>query len=1129
MSWALGRPLIWGPVDGDQTATFALPAGTVTFLLSDIEGSTRLWQDEPEVMAGAVSEHYALLREAVSRHGGVWPVEQGEGGSMVAAFSRGSDAVAAALELQRCIRTHEWPDGLALRVRVALHTAEAQLRDEGNDFGLALSRCARLRELAHGGQVLVSRATHDLVVDRLPTGARLADRGVHRLRDLGRPEHVHELLDEDDPQEFPALRSLDVLPNNLPDQLTSFVGRVGELREIQTALDSTRLLTLTGAGGCGKTRLALQTAADAVDRYLDGSWWVELAPLADAEQIGPALAAALGVRPLPGQTALDAAVSHLTGRCALLVLDNCEHLLEASATVAEAVLRAGPAVAVLATSRAPLGVAGETNWRVPSLSLPAERTHEPVDALAQSDAVRLFIERALKVRPNFAITNDNAPFVAGICHALDGIPLAIELAAARVRLMTVEEISAALTDRFRLLTGGTRSALPRQQTLRASVDWSYELLSEAECTLLRRLAVFTGGWTLDLAEEVTPGDGLERYSVLDVLSSLVDKSLVLVEGRERSTRYRLLETVRQYALDHLAQSPEAPAVRDRHRDALLALAERVEAHLVTVDQHWWLRTLAAENANLTQALERAAQTDPDKALRLAVALTFYWKLQGRFVAAETGYARALDAAAPDAPLRARALWARAYLMAYAGGYEEAVEYAQVALELAEAANDRSTTARALDVLGTVTMFADPRETRPGQERSVTLARESGDDWCLADATQILGFTYAIEGRRDEALVVAEEVLPLIERMGYREFLAWHWQLAAMGDLESANWAACETHCERSIAAAREVGEPVSEGIAQAYLSYADLLRGRRDEALHRLAVANDGAVRSGAGMAAGVLGYMLAWAEAANGGHAAALQRLEPLITTGLDGGYMLSFALHFQAEIMRAHGERAESASAAREALEVAERTGGSWVIALASLGLACVSLDSERWSEADGYVHHALEAIEARSLVVPIPDALELLAEVATGLHSDHEAARLLGAATQARERHDLARSARQAERVEPLEQTLRERVDLGGLEAALAEGRALEPSQAVTWARRARGERKRPPGGWESLTPTELEVARHAADGLTNPQIGEQMFITRGTVKTHLSHIYTKLGLQNRSELAAQAARRELEPGG
>lgn len=1122
---ALGRPLIWGDVEGSQTATFALPAGTVTFLLSDIEGSTRLWQDEPEAMAHAVPEHYALLEEAVALHGGVRPVEQGEGDSIVAAFSRGSDAVAAALEIQRRMGAHAWPEGPALRVRVALHTAEAQLRDEGNYFGLALSRCARLRELAHGGQVLLSGATHDLVVDRLPTGARLADRGLHRLRDLGRPEHVHELLDEDAPQEFPALRSLDALPNNLPGQLTSFVGRVTELREIQAALEGTRLLTLTGAGGCGKTRLALQTAADTVDRFPDGSWWVELAPVLDPEQLGSALAAALGVRPLGGQTPLEAAVFHLAGQRALIILDNCEHLLEASAAAGEALLRGAPGVAILATSRAPLGIAGETSWRVPSLSLPAERMPEPVEGLAQSDAVRLFIERALKVRPNFSISNDNAAAVAGICHALDGIPLAIELAAARVRLMAVEEIAAALADRFRLLTGGARGALPRQQTLRASVDWSYELLEEDERRLLRRLAVFTGGWTLDLAEEVTAGEGLERLAVLDLLGSLVDNSLVLVEDGEPSTRYRLLETVRQYALDHFGQSPDEQPVRDRHRDSLLALAEEVEPHLGRADQHLWLRTLAAEDSNLTSALEHAAQTDPDKALRLAVALTFYWKLGGRFAAAESGYAQALDAAPADAPLRARALWGRAYLMVYAGGYDEATEYGEEALELAEAAGDRSTMARALDAMGTVTLLFDPKGTRRGQERSLALARESGDEWCVADATQILAWTYLWESRHEEVLATEEEVFPLIERMGYREQLAWHWCGAAAGACESADWAACEEHCRMAIAAAREVGEPTTEGAAQWYLARADLLRGRPERALERLEAATERAVRAGAGLVTGLLGCTLARAEAANGQAAEALRRLEPEIATGLDGGYMLGYALQVQANVQCALGDRDLAASSARQAVEVAERTGASWVLALAYMCLASVSLDMKQWSEADGHVHRALEVIETRSLVALIPDGLELLAEVAGGLHSDEEAARLLGAAEEARTRHELVRSEAQRPRIATLEQTLRERLGSEGLERAYSEGRALDAREGVAWARRARGERKRPPGGWESLTPTELEVVRHTATGLTNPQIGELMFITRGTVKVHLSHIYAKLGLRNRSELAAEAARRQL----
>ncbi len=410
---AVARPNVWGGglpgIAEKSETTFALPAGTVTFLLTDIEESTRLWEAHAEAMAEAVPAHYALLSDAVGRHGGVRPVEQGEGDSIVAAFSRASDALAAALDAQRALAVQVWPAGLKLRVRIALHTAEAQLRDEGNYFGVALSRCARLRAIAHGGQTLLSRAVHDLVLERLPDGVVLVDLGSHRLRDLGRPEHVFLLSHPELPASGEPLRSLDALPNNLPEQLTSFVGREEELRDIGDALAETRLLTLTGAGGCGKTRLAAQAAADALDRFPDGAWWIELAPLADPEAVGPTLGEAIGVKPLPGQSSLEAAVAHLAGARALIVLDNCEHLLEACATSADALLRGCQGVKVLATSRAPLGVAGETHWRVPSLSLPSQLQTEPVEAVAQSDAVRLFIERAMKVRPNFAVDAANAP------------------------------------------------------------------------------------------------------------------------------------------------------------------------------------------------------------------------------------------------------------------------------------------------------------------------------------------------------------------------------------------------------------------------------------------------------------------------------------------------------------------------------------------------------------------------------------------------------------------------------------------------------------------------------------------------------------------------------------------------
>jgi class 3 adenylate cyclase len=445
----LARPLRWGPLvepGSSQQTRLNLPAGTVTFLLTDIEGSTRLWETDSEAMSVAVARSYSVLEDAIGSHGGVRPVEQGEGDSVVAAFARASDALVAALAAQTTLHAEAWPTTRPLRVRIALHTADAQLRDEGNYFGQAVNRCARLRAIAHGGQTLLSRATHDLVVDRLPVGVELADCGVHRLRDLGRPEQVFAAVRGGVPATLEPLRSLDSLPNNLPDQLTSFVGRERELDDVRDALAPTRLLTLTGAGGCGKTRLALQAAADLVERWPDGAWWVELAPLVAGELIGSALAGVLDAPELPGRSALEAAVDRLAGHRALVVLDNCEHLLEPAAGVAEALLRGCPNVTVLATSRAPLGVGGEADWRVPSLSLPAERSPEPVDAVAQSDAVRLFIERAAKVRPNFAVNAQNAPAIAQICHDLDGIPLAIELAAARVRVLSPVQISAGLGD-----------------------------------------------------------------------------------------------------------------------------------------------------------------------------------------------------------------------------------------------------------------------------------------------------------------------------------------------------------------------------------------------------------------------------------------------------------------------------------------------------------------------------------------------------------------------------------------------------------------------------------------------------------------------------------------------------------
>ena len=487
-----------------------LPTGTVTFLFTDVEGSTKLWEAYPHAMKSALQRHDDLLREVIEARQGY--VFKTVGDAFCAAFATATDALHAALNVQVSLQQETWGETGPLKVRMALHTGEAQERD-GDYFGPALSRVARLQSTGGGGQTLLSDVTHDLCRDALPPEAVLQDLGQHRLKDLGRPEQVFQLCHPSLPADFPPLNSLDnpALPNNLPQQVTSFIGREKEMAEIAALLGNTRLLTLTGSGGSGKTRLSLQVAADLLDGTGDGVWLVELAPLSDPALVPQAVAAVLGVKEETGKTLTQTLTAYLKGRRLLLVLDNCEHVLDACARLADSIIRACPQVQILASSREGLGIAGEQTYRVPSLSLPSSSLAATPESLSQYEAVSLFVARALAHQPAFAVTNANAPALASACLRLDGIPLAIELAAARVRSLSVEEINSRLDNRFRLLTGGSKTALPRQQTLRALIDWSYDLLTDQEKTLLRRLSVFAGGWTLAAAESVcSDNDDVEK-------------------------------------------------------------------------------------------------------------------------------------------------------------------------------------------------------------------------------------------------------------------------------------------------------------------------------------------------------------------------------------------------------------------------------------------------------------------------------------------------------------------------------------------------------------------------------------------------------------------------------------------
>lgn len=597
----------------------SMPVGTVTFLLTDIEGSTRLWEADPAAMDVALSRHDRILREAIESHSGTVVTSRGEGDSFFAVFASAISALVAAGAAQRRLGAERWPAGTTIRVRMALHTGEGDLRNGEYRGDVAINRCARLRGAAHGDQVLVTRATRDLAAPYLRGGLEFHDLGEHRLRDLAAPEHIYQLAGQGLPTNLDPILTLERANNNLPVQLTSFVGRQEELARICELTSRIRIVTLIGAAGTGKSRLALQAAAEMVERFPDGAWLVELAALSDQRLVAQQVATALH------QPELD--LDRLRSKTLLILLDNCEHLIDGCAALIASLVQACPQIVVLATSREPLNITGELTLRIP-----------PMDP---ADATRLFVERAELARPEQAITDQELPTVAAICDRLDGIPLAIELAAARVRGMAPAEILERLQDRFRLLTGHSRNALERHQTLRDAMAWSYDLLDSSEQTLFRQLSVFSGGWRLTSAEAVC-GVGLsDGVDISDLVLTLVDKSLVLVDS-QRSSRYRMLETLRQFGQDELDEAGERPELERRHGEHFLSLAASADWPTET----WWLDPRVADVAedldNIRAALEWSRADRPEVHLGLVVGAAPLWVALGRFAEGKSALIEALE-------------------------------------------------------------------------------------------------------------------------------------------------------------------------------------------------------------------------------------------------------------------------------------------------------------------------------------------------------------------------------------------------------------------------------------------------------------------------------------------------------
>ena len=841
-----------------------LPTGTVTFLLSDIEGSTRLLGQLGDRYPPLLETHQRLLRGAFAA--GEGREVSTEGDSMFFVFPSAPQAVAAAVGAQRALRAHQWPEDGVIRVRIGLHTGEGILGGD-NYVGIDLHRAARIMAAGHGGQILLSEATRGVVHQSLPEGVTLRDLGEHRLKDLAQPEFLYQVVADGLQADFPRVRTLE-RTTNLPPQLTSFVGRRSEIEEIKERLSGTRLLTLTGPGGTGKTRLSIQVGTELLDVFEDGAFFVALAPITDPELVVPTVAQALGLREEAHRPTIETVGEYLEDKRLLLVLDNFEQVMGAAPKVGE-LLTGAEGFKVLATSREALGLHGEHEYLVPPMGLPDVAHLPPLEALSQYEAVALFIDRANAVKPGFAVTNENAPAIAEICARLDGLPLAIELAAARVKVLTPQAILKRLGHSLALLAGGARDLPTRQQTLRGAIDWSYDLLDEHERSFFARLSVFVGGFTLDAAEAVCNPHGDLGLDTLDGVASLTNKSLLRqMDTAEAESRFFMLETIREYASERLADSPEAEEISRRHARFFLSLAEQAEPELLGAEQALWLDTLEEEHDNLRAAIAWAgAHGEVETALLLGGALWRFWQIRGHLREGAMRLPEVLDLPStteyPEA--RAKALEGAGGIFYWMADWEKAERSYSECLELRRKLGDRAGLAEALYNLSF--MFAVPPEPRRDLDRSqelgkeaLELYREIGDRRGEAKGLWHISNIHQIRNEWQPSLDATEAALELFREVDDRFGMGWALHssgLAAvgLGDLVRAQSAITEA-LDLFVAA----GDLTGIALALADVSILELVRGESERSIRLHGAALSAERQSGQGLVTNYGGY-LPWNE----------------------------------------------------------------------------------------------------------------------------------------------------------------------------------------------------------------------------------------------------------------------------